>query len=526
MWAYLRDSGGDTQDLASQRAYLLAYCNHYKLNLVRLFQDAATSGGTVTHREEFEAMIDEARKDNASQVTGILYWDLKRLARNQLDSAFFEADLERRGYKLVSLSDEIPDTPFAPVIKAFLRWKAEQDLKDISKDVKRGLVSNIELRDEHGNYLGTAPGRAPLCYKSVPYDTGLRMNNGRNRVIGRWVPDPEMWERGRLAWRMRAERASIREIHAETKLYRELTVPNVLSNYSHFFRNPIYIGELHYSGKVYKNFVPPLVDLEIWQKVQELNYERPKKGEPHPEGKIHPKTGRGPFLLSGLCRCLLCEHRMYGDVVTRKDGGRTNPWRFYLCTLRKHHPEQCASKRANADKLEKAVVDTVASRVLTYDRVSELSDKVNALLSNNVIDSQIAQKERELIDLEKAVTNLIDMVERYGSNRQLIERLGKREKELKMAYFQLEQLQKQKQISGLRIDKSVVVAIVADLTLTLNSGEIQARQRLLQKMIEKVEVSREKFVLHCRFPIDALGDWFNRPYGIQLNPYQVYEATY
>lgn len=527
MWAYLRDSGGDTQDLASQKAYLIAYCSHYKLNLVRIFQDAATSGGSVNHRDEFEAMIDEARKDNASQVVGILYWDLKRFARNQLDSVFFEADLERRGYKLVSLSDEIPDTSFAPVVKSLLRWKAEQDLKDISKDVKRGLQANIDLRDESGNYLGTAPGRAPLCYKSVPYDTGLKMNNGQNRIIGRWIPDPEMWERGKLAWTMRADRASLREIHAATQLYREIITPNILSNYSHFFRNYIYIGELHYAGKVYKNFVPPLVDLVTWQRVQELNYNRPKKGEPHPEGKLHPKTGRGPFLLSGLCRCLYCQQRMYGDVVTRGNFESAKPWRFYLCTLRKHHVEECESRRADASKLERVVIETVSSRVLTDKKATELLDSINAMLANkNMINSRIIQQEREVKELEQAVMNLIDMVEKYGSSRQLIERLSQREQELKLAVFELEQMQKQKQASGVRMDKSVIVAIVSNLNLTLNNGEIRVRQKLLQKTVGKIEVGRETFRIHCRFPVDTLGDWFNRPLGIQLNPYQIYEVSY
>ena len=57
VWAYLRDSGGDSQDLASQRAYVLSYCEHHQLHLARLFEDEAMPGGSVIGREEFELIV-------------------------------------------------------------------------------------------------------------------------------------------------------------------------------------------------------------------------------------------------------------------------------------------------------------------------------------------------------------------------------------------------------------------------------------------------------------------------------------
>ena len=141
VWAYLRDSGGDTQDLASQRAYLLAYCEHHNLRLERVFEDGAISGGSTTGRDEFASMIDLARENTKPLVDGILYWDTKRFARNQLDSQFYKGDLRRRGYRLISLSDDIPDNEFAVVVEAFLEWKAQKDRQDIAKDVKRGIMA-------------------------------------------------------------------------------------------------------------------------------------------------------------------------------------------------------------------------------------------------------------------------------------------------------------------------------------------------------------------------------------------------
>jgi DNA invertase Pin-like site-specific DNA recombinase len=79
-----------------------------------------------------------ARRE-AQTVDGIIFWSFSRLARDQLDSQFIKADLRRRGYFVHSMTDDIPSGEFAPVIEALIDWKNERFLKDLSKDVRRGL---------------------------------------------------------------------------------------------------------------------------------------------------------------------------------------------------------------------------------------------------------------------------------------------------------------------------------------------------------------------------------------------------
>jgi len=94
-----------------------------------------------------------------------------------------------------------------------LEGKAQKDREDISKDAKRGLAFIVGLKDENGNYLRVAPGRPPTLFRGERYDTGLKRNNGKPRIGQRWVLDPETWEKGKLAWLMRAERASYKDIN-------------------------------------------------------------------------------------------------------------------------------------------------------------------------------------------------------------------------------------------------------------------------------------------------------------------------
>ena len=500
VWTYLRDSGGDTQDLASQRAYVLAYCRHHRLHLARSFEDGAISGGSVAGRDEFELMVELARLEKRPAVDGIVYWDIKRFARNILDSQFYKADLRRRGYKLISLSDNIPDNEFSVVFEAFLEWKAQKDREDISKDSRRGLRYLVEMKDGDGRYLALVPGKPPTCFKGVPYDTGLKRNNGQVRIVQRWIPDPDTWERGQLAWQMRADRASYDEIERATRLFPNPINPG--SAYKFFFSNEIYIGRFHYGGQVYEDYVPALTTLDTWNRVQELTFKRPRKGQPFPAGKTHPKAGRSErYLLSGLCTCIYCQSAMHGSRNARSD--RTRFWHYYLCAKKKSSPAECAAKQTSARKLEESVIHEINANILTIDFVGGLVEQVNALLNDTASTrAAIDEAQGRLRELARAIKNLVDMAELHPSP-DLVERFRQREIERETEKLKLERLQQRLRQSVI-IDEEIIVAVLGDMKRTLGGGEIKVRQRLLQQMVKKIEVGHDYGRLHCRFPIENL----------------------
>lgn len=514
VWAYLRDSGGETQDLASQRKYLMDYCKHHKLVLLRLFEDAAAQGSSTVKRDQFEIMIQCAREGNRQHVDAIIYWDMKRFARNQTDSMFFEADLERRGYKLISLSDDIPDTPFAPVIKSFLRWKAEQDLKDISKDSKRGLQLIIEARDDQGNYLGVFPGKPPTCFTTEKIDLGLVRNNGTPRVVQRIVPDPAIWTAGQLAWQMRADKASYAEIQDACKLFNS---PTFGSCYAAFFRNRIYLGELEYGSRVYKEFVPALTDPDTWEKVKSQQAYRAATQKSF-------KAGKGSYLLSGLCQCRYCRSKMHGSQNTRP--GRQSFWRYYLCNQKKIDRSSCESKQIGADRLEAKVVEILCEMLLVPNYVNRLVEEVNLLLNDtDTIQGKIDQKQQEVNKLKQAINRLLDALENGSS---VAGRLTQRENELKQIERELTQLQSQLNQSTLKVDKSVIEAILEGMKNDLTGDDFKVQQKSLQRLVLKIEVENEVLHLHCFLPVELFTtrDYFMPPTRIELNPCQVFTSSY
>jgi hypothetical protein len=80
-----------------------------------------------------------------------------------------------------------------------LEWKAEQDLQDISKDVKRGLSGLVGTQGPDGQYLGLCQGKLLTGFKGEPCTRRVK-RDGTPRTVQRWVPDPETWDLCRQAW--------------------------------------------------------------------------------------------------------------------------------------------------------------------------------------------------------------------------------------------------------------------------------------------------------------------------------------
>lgn len=518
VWLYFRDSGGDTQDTASQEDYGMAYCEHYKLRIDRIFKDAAISGESVIKRDEFGLMVEMTHGSKKPLVDGIIYWDTKRFARNQLDSQYYKSDLRRRGYKLISLSDNIPDGEMAILYEAFLEWKAQKDREDISKDSKRGLGFIVGMKDAEGNYLSIAPGRPPTFFKGEKYDTGLRRNNGRPRIVQRWVPDPTTWDKGKLVWRMRAERASYKEIEAEVRLFPDSIAPGGM--YTAIFRNEIYIARFHFGGQVYENFVPALATPEQWEKVQSFTYTR-EKG--HVFNVIHPKAGRGIFLLSGLCKCFYCQATVWGSRNTRPD--RNTFWRFYICSRKKARPVDCESSQVSANRLEKRVTDVVLSQVLTMDFMDRLVEQANRFLSDTgKIEERIEAERAKLQKINSFIQSLIDTIEMKPSPT-LIKRLEEREAERDQLQRDIERLEIRAKRTSFLIDTKYVMKVLEEMRSKLNGEDARPKQLVLQATLSKIEVGKEMAKLYCSFPLASHWLYSVPPRGIESNPMPVLEVS-
>src|ERR1700690_687600 len=153
VWAYLRDSGGESQEQSTvqQRSEIEAYCKEYGLILVQVFEDIARSGGTSNGRIEF---LDTIEKSNLPEhAEGLLVWNYARFARDMDYSAFYRALLRKNRMIVHSLTDPIPAGEFSRVIESLIDYANEEKRHQNSRDVKRALAERLRA--------GYSPGGKP-----------------------------------------------------------------------------------------------------------------------------------------------------------------------------------------------------------------------------------------------------------------------------------------------------------------------------------------------------------------------------
>lgn len=285
--AYCRDSGGEEQErsVQQQAEVVEEYVAHHGLILDRLYLEDSRQASNTEKRSLFQEMqLDlhnqfkqihdrhKRQKKNQHEPYGIIFWKSNRLGRDIIESRFIKADLRLRALTIIDLTakNETGDTGADAVLEAFQEWQDEKFLDDASQNASRGLAEIVSLRDNDpqfrlcnpewptndGRYLAVFPGTPPMGFKGEEIQIGVHERKRRKglheaRYVQRIVPnhDQQLWERCRLAWKMRHEKKAYAEIHKATRLFR------TINGYTHFFENRIYTGVLEYGGKRNRNVV-------------------------------------------------------------------------------------------------------------------------------------------------------------------------------------------------------------------------------------------------------------------------------
>jgi len=502
VWGYGRDSGGINQQesVASQRRAIEDYCHKHRLVLVYFFADEEKVGSTTVGRDALEDLLYMAKQE-PRPVEGMIFWSLARLARHQLDSQFIKIDLRRRGYVIHSMTDDIPDGEFAPVVEALIDWKNERFLKDLSKEVKRGLADLAKK--------GFAPGGfPPRGYLAEKVQIGVK-RDGTPHIVSQWAPDPELGPRVTKAFKMRATGASYKEIHEATRIM------GTFGSYVTMFRNKTHLGIRKCGELEVEDAHEPLVSRELWDAVQATLRQRPAKGKRWPEGKPHSMRSNSPYLLSGLATCAVCGAAMVSGT-DNVSGNRKTPWPFYLCGRKKREGwHACPSGKIGTRQPERAVLQAVNRRALTQDFVSDLAAEVNERMVRGVpsVRGQIDETEQQLAEIDVAIGNLLDLAERFSA-ASAGPRIAEREAERVQLQARLRRLELQQKAQEVDIPSEAIRSTLVQMRRTLTEGDIRAKRVLLSKVIAEIKMGAETAELSYTFPLhEVTGMYTALPWG-------------
>ena len=412
VWAYLRDSGGEGQDRSVQRQLntLQDYANQHNLILARVYKDVAKTGTTTAGREDFQKMI-AATRQKENRPDGLLLWNYARFARNLDDATYHKALLRKRGIIIHSITDPIPEGPYARFVETLIDIADEEKSRQTSIDVKASLQALVQQ--------GAVPGKAPIGIKRTPIQT-INPRTGKPRTNHRWEPDPAYTHRIQKAFAMLASGATLAQIIEATALYKTANA------YHRFFRNKIYIGTLEYGGETIENYCQPTIDKNLWDDVQRIIKTRAQARHLR-NSKTHPRTQAGSYLLTGLLICKKCKGAFVGMSSPQRNG---RIYRRYQCsTAKSTRGTECIQKPIPADHLEETVINAIKEFVADPENLAEM---LSAATKNQDSQQSTINEERKIINTQlgatkRQIANITKAIAESGHSQALLNTLNELE---------------------------------------------------------------------------------------------------
>ena len=126
--------------------------------ILRFYVDEAKSGTTTDGRVGFLDMLSDAKKH---EFQAVIVHKLDRFARSRIDSAVSKQVLKDNGVKLISVLEQLDDSPESIILESVLEGMNEYYSKNLSRETKKGM----KVAGSKGRILGTLPFAQLLCHQ-------------------------------------------------------------------------------------------------------------------------------------------------------------------------------------------------------------------------------------------------------------------------------------------------------------------------------------------------------------------------
>ncbi len=377
----------DGYSLPAQLAACKRKAASLKAVVIEEFVERSESAKT-SQRPELQRMLQYVKEHN---VRWVIVHKVDRLARNRVDDALINLALKEAGAELVSVSENIDQTPSGHLLHGIMSSIAEFYSRNLATEVIKGSVQKAKN--------GGTPGKAPVGYINV-----RQIVNG---LEGRTVEvDPV---RGPLmTWAFDAYATgdwTIRRLLAELTAKGLTTLPGpktpsrplTISHLHRLLRHPYYIGVVRYRGVIYEGRHPRLVEPETWQRVQELLTAKYLTGERHREH---------PHYLKGSIFCGQCGSRLI--VCHAKGRGGTYP--YFICSGRQQKRTDCTLRALRIEKVEDAIARHYGSIQLSEQELTNVRAFLGEELTNLRLDTERERRiqERRLVGIEAERKKLLE----------------------------------------------------------------------------------------------------------------------
>lgn len=427
--------------IEDQLAACRKWCEQEGYEVVAEYCDHAKSGRT-DDRPQFQEMIA-----NAGESDIVLVYMMDRFSRDPYDAPLYKHELSRRGVKLVSAMEQIPESPEGIIYEKLLEGLAACESRKTAVRTLRGMSGNAKKCLTNG-------------VRVYGYETG---EDGRFKVV------PEQAEIVREVFARRLERESMGSIAADLAARGVKTMtgrPCSGNMVNRMLHNEKYLGTYSWGGETVEGGMPRIVDDSLFRRVQEVKGFKRRKDEDWTE-----------FLLSGKVICAACGRNMPG-VSGRSHTGAKHE--YYAC-------RNCKEvKPVRRDWLEGEVASGIREILGDRDEAMKIARLALRLQEGDAMEARRKAARESLREAEEKLRNIGDAIEMGVFATGLAERIRRLEDQKQLALRELD-IVKERQMTP------------EDFADFLQSGAGLTDADLLEAFVWQVMVSTDEVVVTLNY---------------------------
>lgn len=435
-----------------------AWAKQQGVTVIEEYVDRALSG-TRDARPDFQRMIKDASK---RQFNMVIVWKLDRFARNRYDSAIYKAQLKKYGVRVVSVKENISDSPEGIILEGLLESMAEYYSANLSQNIRRGQRDSI------------AKGR--FCGGTVPY--------GYKAVDGKLVIDEKTAPYVRYVFSEYAKgtpKKQIIDAVNERGMRNHRGGPITYASFTTMLKNRTYIGQFTYNGQLVPGLAQQMIDDVTFQAVQE-------------KLKLHARapgasTAKVDYLLSGKAFCGHCGAMMIGVCGRSKTGAM---YYYYQCGNRNRR-QGCRKKNERKDFIEWYVVEQTVQYILSNRHVARVAKAVVAQYDKEFSDTKIAELERAIQQIDRELDRLVDALidtpkVAHKKIHERMEILGTQKEDLEIDLSRL------RVANEIRITEREVIAWLRQFTVG-DPADLEFRRRIIDVFINSIYLYDDRIII-------------------------------
>lgn len=364
------------ESIEQQIAECTEFAEKNGIRIIGIYADKAVSGRS-DRRPNFQRMMRDAEKRHFQIVVA---YKSNRIARNMLNALQYEAKLDSFGIKTLYAKEEFGNTAAGRFALRTMMNVNQFYSENMGEDIKRGMVDNATECKVNG--------MLPLGY--VKGEDGKYAIAADEAAVVREIYDSVLKDIP-LAEIAR----SLNQRGIRTKLGRDWNK----NSFHILLKNDNYIGVYRHSGVVVEDGIPPILDKEVFEAVQEKLTNKKKTA-----GR---RSANGEYLLTGKLFCGYCGSYMIGVSGTGENGTVHN---YYQCQKR-HAEGRCEKKNVRRDFIEKLIARLTQDYILQDDTIEWIADSTMSFQAMARRESGVAQLERDLADNRKVAKNIMAAIE-------------------------------------------------------------------------------------------------------------------